>query len=88
MDTESRFKTGEEVTVNFGKAGVLCGKVCSVKYATLPVHKVYYDIQVFPFNDNDKDFSTVLKEVDSYFIEKLTDRFDGKSGVGIVNSDN
>jgi hypothetical protein len=88
MDTDSRHKTNEEVTVNFGKAGVLCGIVCGVKYSINPVHKVYYDIQVFPFNDHDKDFSTVLKDVDSYFIEKIDDRFNGKSGVGVNDSKN
>jgi len=80
---ESRFKHNQEVVVNFGKAGLLSGQIDAIKFTE---SKVYYDILICPFENN--EHIQKLTNVDSYFVENVDDRFNGKSNIGIINSKN
>lgn len=80
---ESRFKHYEEVVINFGKSGILSGQVHAI---TFTESKVFYDILISPF-ENNKDLQT-LRNIDSYFVENVEDRFNGKSNIGIIDTKN
>jgi hypothetical protein len=80
---DSRFEFNDDVVINFGKSGVLSGKINAVKFTA---SKVYYDVIILPFADN--EYPQVLKEIDSYFIEAPEDRFNGRSNIGLIDTKN
>lgn len=79
----SRFEFNDDVVINFGKSGILSGKINAVRFTAA---KVYYDVIILPFADN--EYPQVLKEIDSYFIEAPEDRFNGKSNIGLIDTKN
>ncbi len=85
----SRFEIGTKVAVNFGFAGVVLGFICGINFTESQVN---YDIKVFPFEDNEYEQGvfTILKDVRSYYVEGIMDRFkkpvyeNGSNGVSNV----
>jgi hypothetical protein len=69
---DSRFEFNDDVVINFGKSGILSGKINAVKFTA---SKVYYDVIILPFADN--EYPQILKEIDSYFIGA------GETGVAV-----
>lgn len=83
---ESRFIHNQEIVVNFGKAGILIGKITAIKFTE---SKVLYDVDVYPFPEIEyKNQSQKLTNIDSYYIELPEDRFNGMSNIGIIKTDN
>jgi len=76
MDSESRHKISDKVILNFFGCGKLMfGEVSGVKYTNYG--KVLYDISLQPFkreDSPDKDYKTTLKDIDSFFVEKLQEK--------------
>lgn len=78
---ESDKKLGDAVVVNYGVSGLL--RNCFVQSIKFDEGKVYYDVKIFPFPDEEdnKDSFFIIKDVDSYFIELPTDRFIGRTNM-------
>lgn len=75
MDTSARHGIGTKVILNFFNCGKLMfGNISGVKYSDYG--KVLYDITLYPFKNepDNKDFKTILKDVDSYFVEKIQEQ--------------
>jgi hypothetical protein len=83
----SKLHIGEPAVVNFGVAGLFHGTVAAVKFAS---GQVYYDIEVHPFHEEpeNKHITTLLRDVRGYFVEKATDRFHGRSNMGMATTYN
>jgi len=75
MEKESRHKISDTIILNFFKCGKLMfGEISGIKYTDYG--KVLYDITLRPFK-NEKDnenLTTILKDVDSYFVEKIQEK--------------
>ncbi len=80
---ESRFNHNDDIVINFGKSGILSGKIHAIKFTE---SKVIYDIVLSPFLDNEN--LQILKDIDSFFVEQGEDRFNNKSNVGIIDIKN
>jgi hypothetical protein len=77
-----KVEKGDNVVVNFGNAGVISGIVENISFS---MGLVFYDIKIYPFLDEpeNRHVYEILRNVRGYFIEKPTDRFKGKSNMGL-----
>lgn len=69
-NTKSRHSIGDEVVINlFALGKIQLGTIAGIKFTDYG--KVLYDIKLFPFynEEHNKNLHTILKDVDSYFIE-------------------
>ena len=83
MDSNSRHKMGDNIVLNFFSCGrIFNGIICGFKYTDYG--KVLYDIKLKPFSTGpDTDFSTVLKDVDSYFVQKLEEQLESSEEINL-----
>ncbi len=70
IDSSSRHKMGDTVILNFFNCGKLgTGIVSGIKYTDYG--KVLYDITLRPFSNEagNENLTTILKDIDSYFVK-------------------
>lgn len=75
MDVTARHDIGSKVILNFFNCGkLMVGNISGVKYTDYG--KVLYDITLYPFKNEpgNENIKTTLKDVDSYFVEKILER--------------
>ena len=77
---ESNKKIGDAVVINFGESGLL--RNCFVHAVKFTESKVLYDLKIYPYTEDYlKEIFFILPDIDSFFIEKPTDRFTGDSNM-------
>jgi hypothetical protein len=72
--TGSRHEIEDTVILNFYNSGKITGKICGVRFTDYG--KVLYDVKIRPFvnEPQNEKFETVVKEIDSYFVETEWDQ--------------
>lgn len=77
-EKNSRHEIGNTIVLDFFQSGKLInGVIAGIKYTDYG--KVLYDIKLFPFvgEPQNEEMSTILKDVDSYFVKTEYDEFIG-----------
>ena len=66
---ESRHQISDVIVVDFYESGKLTGEIIAIKFTDYG--KVLYDIRIRPFasEKNNKEFTQILLNIDSYFVK-------------------